>query len=346
MAAFGIHFGTCSACLAVYKEGQTDVIANDLGDRVTPCVVAFTDYEQSVGAAAKQGIIRNANNSICHVKQVIGRDFNDALVQDYISIWPVTVTNKDGFCQFDVDFKGKPASFSPVEIASNIYSKMLETAESHGGRGIKDAVLAVPSNFTPKQKELISESAVKAGFNVLRLINEPAAAALAYDLGQENHNEESCVLVLRLGGTSTDATILQVNRGIYQVVSSVTLEKYGGENFTDVLTENLVSEFKRQAKCDIRDNRRSMTKLRLAAEMCKHTLSTLPNAQCAVDSLYDGIDFHYNVSRGRFEILCNNLLQQCVQLIEQILRETKLTKSDINKVILCGGGANVPILQT
>ncbi|ESO82561.1 hypothetical protein LOTGIDRAFT_67131, partial [Lottia gigantea] len=178
-------------------------------------------------------------------KQVIGKDFNDPSIQDYMKTWPVTVTNNNDLCKFDVEYQNKPASFSPVEIATVIYSKVLETAESHGGRGIKDAVLAVPSNFTVHQREQISEAASKAGFNVLRLINESAAAALAYDIGQTDPNDECNVMVLRVGGTSTDVSIIHINRGMYKVIKTLTLEKYGGENFTDVLTKNLVSEFKR-----------------------------------------------------------------------------------------------------
>ncbi|XP_071082018.1 heat shock 70 kDa protein 14-like [Haliotis cracherodii] len=345
MAAFGVHFGTCSACLAVYKDGKADVVANDLGDRVTPCVVAFTDHDQSVGAAAKQGIIRNAANTISNVKQILGRKMEDPVVENFSAKSTAKVVEKNGIPQFEVNHKGKTSQYSASQVTEIIYRKMLETAQSHGGSGIQDAVLTVPFGFGPEHRNTFSEAATKAGFNILRLINEASAAALAYDLGQMDHSESSYALVYRLGGTSSDATVLKIENGMYRVCSSTADTQFGGNQFTEVLLKYLATEFKRQYKADVTENKRSVTKLRFAAETCKHALSTLGNAKCAVDSLYDGMDFHHGVSRARFESLCTSLLQQGSGLIEKCLAEAGLNKTDISKVILCGGGAKVPIVQ-
>ncbi|KAK7102231.1 hypothetical protein V1264_020480 [Littorina saxatilis] len=345
MAAFGVHLGTCSACLAVYRDGKTDVVANDLGDRVTPCVVAFTDHDSTVGAAAKQSVVRNAQNTVVHVKRILGRTFDDTVTQEYVALSQVKVLNQNGKPVFEVLFKEKKQKFSPDQITETIYKKMLETAQSHGGSGIQDAVLAVPNDFTPEQRNAASAAAGKAGFNVLRLINEGSAAALAYDLGQLDNTEKFKVLVYRLGGTSHDATVLQVQNGMYRVLGSCFDHSFGADNFTKLLQQHLATEFYRMYKADPNENRRSMAKLLLNAERCKHTLTTLPQAQCAVDSLLDGIDFHTNVSRARFDSQCNTVVGQCTQLIQRALAEACCSKEDITKVVVCGGGTKMPLVQ-
>ncbi|RUS88360.1 hypothetical protein EGW08_003872 [Elysia chlorotica] len=345
MAAFGLHIGTCSGCLAVYRDGKTNVVANDLGDRVTPCVVAFTEHETIVGAAAKQGIIRNASNTVCHVKRLLGCSPDDPLVAEYSKTSSVNVVNHNGVLMFEVNHRGKPAKFSPTDILKTIYKKMLETAQSHGGSGIQDAVLAVPPDFDTNQRNLVTDAATKAGFNILRVITEPSAALLAFDVGQLDQTEGFKTLVYRLGGTSHEAVIMEVEHGMYRTVAKVSDSQFGGDFFTEALQRFLMSEFNRQSRCDMKDNKRSVAKLGLAAERCKHSLSTMLTAQCAVDSLYDGCDFHYNMSRARFDSLCQPLLFKCTALIEQVLGEARCTKEDISKLIICGGGAKPPIVK-
>ncbi|WAR24959.1 HSP7E-like protein [Mya arenaria] len=269
-AAYGVHFGCSSACLAVNR---------------------------AVGQAAKQGMIRNLQNTVCHVKQILGRRFDDP------------VLDKNGDPMYEVDYKESRKMFTPSHIAVTIYKKMLETAQSHGGlSGSQDSVLAVPPHFTAEQKKAISSAANQAGFNILRLINEPSAAVLAYDIGQTDSHYSGCVLVFRLGGVSAETSVVKVHNGMYQLVATVTEVALGGDRCTDALASFLIAEFKRQSRCDISDNKRALAKLHHAAETCKHTLSKMENALCAVDSLYDGLDFN-------------------------------------TKVILCGGGCNMPLLQ-
>lgn len=345
MAAFGVHFGSTSACLAVYKDGKTDVVANDLGDRVTPCIVAFTDHDQAVGVAAKQGKIRNAQNTICNVKQILGRTSGDPILQQYIDNSPVQMKLQDDEPNFQVEYKGQPKTVTASKIAEAIYESMLETARSHGDGDIHDSVLAIPSDFTEDQRQAFSESANAAGFSVLRTISEPIAALLAYDVGQTDNSQQHNVLVLRIGGESTDISVVKVQNGLYRVLSSQNSTNVAGSKFTDALTDYLATEFYKKYKLDVKESKRSLNKLRLTAETVKHTLSTLGNAQCAVDSLLEGVDFHSQVSRARFESLIMPLVQQCSSIIDSICTQANITKSDIQKVIMCGGGTKIPMIQ-
>ncbi|KAL4226022.1 Heat shock protein ssb1 [Mactra antiquata] len=344
-AAYGVHFGCTSACLAVNKDEKTDVIANDLGDRTTPCIVAFTDHDQAVGIAAKQGMIRNLQNTVCHVKQILGRKCDDPVVTDYKRKSAVQVLDQGGNPMYEVEIKETRKLYSPLQIAVSIYKKMLETAQSHGGSGSQDSVLAVPTHFNAEQKRAISMAANEAGFNVLRLISEPSAALLAYDIGQNDITYNRSVLVYRMGGLSSEVSIVNVHNGMYRILTDVTNSNVGGDMFTNELCKHLVTEFKRKSRCDISDNKRAMTKLHRQAEICKHTMSKLDNVHCAVDSLYDGIDFDAKVSRARYESCISELVQKCSQFIDQVLTDNNLTRTSVDKVILCGGGTNTPLLQ-
>lgn len=345
MAAFGVHFGSTSACLAVYKDGKTDVVANELGDRVTPCIVAFTDHDQAVGVAAKQGMVRNAQNTVCNVKQILGRSNDDPLLQQYIDTCPVKMKIKDDEPVYEVELKGQAKEITPSKIAEAIYARMMETARSHGDGDIHDSVLAVPQEFSEDQRQVFSESANAAGFSVLRTISEPVSALLAYDIGQTDNTQECNVLVFRMGGISTDVSVVQVQNGLYRVLSSQNSSSLAGFKFTNCLTDYLGSEFYKKYKLDVNESKRSLNKLRLAAETMKHTLSTLGNAQCAVDSLLDGVDFHCQVTRARFESLISSIVQQCTALIDNSCTAANIAKTDINKVIMCGGGTKIPLVQ-
>ncbi len=345
-AAFGIHFGATSACLAACKDGKVDIVANEAGDRVTPTVVAFTDHELTVGLPAKQGLIRNAANTVCHVKHLMGRPSDDPQVQMVKKWSQVKVVEKSGNPHYEVEYKEKSTIFSTSDIVAMIYKNVREIADSQGDAGDShDTVLTVPLHFTDKQRNIIKISAEKAGLNILRIITEPCAAALAYDIGQVSHNEESNVLVYRMGGTSLDVTILALSNGLYRVLATEHINNVGGKDFTNLLVTHFVSEFKRQFKMDCSENKRSMAKLRNASETSKHILSTLPSAQCSVESLYDGMDFQCNISRARFEGLLTGILPTCIEPVTSALQKAGLEKEKVEKVVLCGGSTKVPLLQ-
>uniref|UniRef100_A0A667YHR7 Heat shock protein 14 n=1 Tax=Myripristis murdjan TaxID=586833 RepID=A0A667YHR7_9TELE len=371
MAAIGVHFGYTCACVAICKDGRADVVANDAGDRVTPAVVAYTDTEQIVGIAAKQGRVRNAANTVVKVKQVLGRSFQDPETLSHKAESKCPVVDRGEKPHYEITAGEQTKYVAPEDVAKLIFQKMKETAQSALGSDVTDAVITVPFEFAQAQKGALRDAAEAAGFNVLRLIHEPAAALVAYNIGQdcpsgkryishpqaETHQPcaenlqsdwncvDSHVLVYKMGGTSLSVTVLQVNGGMFRVLSTHTDHSIGGESFTQALAQHLAAEFKRSFKQDVSGNARAMLKLMNGADMAKHSLSSLGSANCFVDSLHDGMDFDCNVSRARFELLCSSLFNKSMQPIKNLLEEAGLSTSDINKVVLCGGSARIPRLQ-
>nr|XP_028601314.1 heat shock 70 kDa protein 14 isoform X2 [Podarcis muralis] len=306
MAAIGVHLGSSCACAAAYKDGRADVVANDAGDRVTPAVVAFSENEEVVGLAAKQNRVRNLSNTVVKVKQILGRSSGDPQAEKYIAESKCSVIEKNGKLNYEIDGK----LVSPEDVAKLIFSKMKETAQSALGSDVNDTVITVPFDFGDKQKNALGN-----------------------------------VLVYKLGGTSLSITVIEVNSGLYRVISTNTDDSIGGICFTEALAQHLASEFQRSYKYDVRENSRAMMKLMNSAEVAKHSLSTLGSANCFVDSLYDGLDFDCNVSRARFELICSALFNKCLEAIKKLLKQVGLTADDINKVVLCGGSSRIPKLQ-
>ncbi|KAM4748064.1 heat shock 70 kDa protein 14 [Rhinophrynus dorsalis] len=345
MAAIGVHLGCTCACVAVYKDGRADVVANDAGDRVTPAVVGFMEKEVIVGLAAKQSRVRNAANTIVKVKQILGRSSEDPQAQKHISESKCTVIEKGGKLKYEIDTGENIKLVSPEDVAKLIFSKMKETAQSALGSDINDVVITVPFDFGQNQKKSLGDAAAAAGFNILRMVHEPSAALLAYGIGQDSPTGKSNVLVYKLGGTSLSVTMIEVNSGIYRVLATRTYDDIGGVCFTEALAQHLASEFQRSYKQDIKGNARAMMKLMNSADVAKHSLSTLGTSNCFVDSLYDGIDFDCNVSRARFELICSSLFSQCIEPIKKLLEQVGFTAADVNQVVLCGGSARIPKLQ-
>ncbi|XP_072922534.1 heat shock 70 kDa protein 14 [Hemitrygon akajei] len=345
MAAIGVHLGGTSSCVAVYKDGRADVVANDSGDRVTPAIVAYRENEKVVGLAAKQGRIRNATNTVVKVKQILGRCFDDPQVQKHLAESKCSLINKDGKPRYEIDTGEQLKVIAPEEVMQLIFEKMKETAQSALGSDVNNVVITVPLDFEKNQKNVLRQAAQAAGFNVLRLIHEPAAALLAFGVGQDAPSGKSNVLVYKLGGSSLSITVVEVNSGMYQVLASHADDSIGGECFTETLAQYLASEFQRLFKQNIKESPRAMMKLINSAEVAKHALSTLGSANCFVDSLHEGLDFECAVSRARFESLCATLFSQSIQPIEKLVEEAGLSQSDISKVVLCGGSARIPKLQ-
>ncbi|XP_019828644.1 heat shock 70 kDa protein 14 isoform X4 [Bos indicus] len=345
MAAIGVHLGCTSACVAVYKDGRADVVANDAGDRVTPAIVAYSKNEEVVGLAAKQSRIRNISNTVMKVKQILGRSSDDPQSRKYITESKCLVIEKNGKLLYEIDTGEEKKFVSPEDVARLIFSKMKETAHSVLGSDANDVVITVPFDFGEKQKSALGEAARAAGFNVLRLIHEPSAALLAYGIGQDSPTGKSNILVFKLGGTSLSISVMEVNSGIYRVLSTNTDNNIGGTHFTETLAQYLASEFQRSFRHDVRGNARAMMKLMNGADTAKHSLSTLGSANCFLDSLYEGQDFDCNVSRARFELLCSPLFNKCIEAIREVLEQSGFTADDINKVVLCGGSSRIPRLQ-
>ncbi|KAI8503510.1 Heat shock 70 kDa protein 14 [Branchiostoma belcheri] len=344
-ASIGISFGATSACLATQKDGKAEVVANEDGQRVTPAVVAYTDTEMVVGLAAKQGWIRNAANTITKVKQLLGKKFTDPDVEHALKMSSCKIVDKDSNPVYAVKHDGKTEHFSPAHITTLIFRKLMDIAQSKETSAVKNAVIAVPLNFDEQQKNAIRKNATEAGFNVLRTIPEPVAAAYAHNIGQESSKDSSVVLVYRVGGSSIDGTVLAVNGGMYSVLSSVRRDHLGGDQLNSVIVDYFVQEFQRKWKMDVRENKRAMAKLQTEAEKAKQILSTMPKASCHVESLHEGIDFQCDISRARFESISLSLLQKCLEPIEEVISQAEVKKEAIKMVVLCGGSTKIPKLQ-
>jgi len=340
--SFGIHVGNTSACLAVSKDGKTDVVANPTGDRTTPAVVAFQDTEIIVGLAAKQGKIRNMSNTILNNKSlVLGNVDNDVLVKSAVSI-----KENNGHYLYEVDFKEKEYFVSPRDVLGHIYRYVHDIADTHCTT-ISDSncVITVPLSYTDDQRNLIKSVASKEGFKVVQVISEPVAACLAYGLGQIEPNDRYHCLVYRVGGISMSVTLILVAGGCYTVIANTDLS-IGGEQVTDVLVQYLGNEFKQKYKEDILKNKRGRAKLSAQAETVKHVLSTLDTAHCYVESLFDGMDFSSNVTRARFDNQLSKVLADLMTPVSSLLESSNLNASDISKVILTGGTTKVTKVQT
>jgi len=344
--AVGIDLGTTYSCVGVFQHGKVEIIANDQGNRTTPSYVAFTDSERLIGDAAKNQVAMNPANTIFDAKRLIGRNFTDTTVQSDMKHWPFKVTNVAGKPKLVVEYKSEEKNFTPEEISSMVLTKMKETAESYLGHEVKDAVVTVPAYFNDSQRQATKDAGVIAGINVLRIINEPTAAAIAYGLDKKNSSdEESNVLIFDLGGGTFDVSILSIEGGIFEVKSTAGNTHLGGEDFDNRMVDHFVQEFKRKHKKDITGNKRALRRLRTACERAKRTLSASAQANIEIDTLFEGIDFYTSITRARFEELCSDLFKGTLEPVEKALRDAKLDKSGIDDIVLVGGSTRIPKVQ-
>jgi heat shock protein 1/8 len=342
--AIGIDLGTTYSCVGVYRDDRIEIIANDQGNRTTPSFVAFTDTERLIGDAAKNQVAMNPQNTVFDAKRLIGRKFSDAEVQADMKHFPFTVVDKGGKPVIEVEFKGETKQFTPEEISSMVLTKMRETAESYLGGTVNNAVVTVPAYFNDSQRQATKDAGLIAGLNVLRIINEPTAAAIAYGLDKKAEGERN-VLIFDLGGGTFDVSLLTIEEGIFEVKATAGDTHLGGEDFDNRLVNHFVNEFKRKHKKDLTTNARALRRLRTACERAKRTLSSSAQTSIEIDSLFEGIDFYTSITRARFEELCQDLFRSTMDPVERVLRDAKVDKSSVHEIVLVGGSTRIPKIQ-
>ena len=343
MVAIGIDLGTTYSCVGWWKDNRCEIIANDQGNRTTPSYVSFTETERLIGDGAKNQASMNPENTIFDAKRLIGRKFDDPAVQADIKNFPFTVVSDAGKPKIQANYKGETKTFQPEEISSMVLTKMKEIAESYIGEEVTDAVVTVPAYFNDSQRQATKDAGQIAGLNVLRIINEPTAAAIAY--GLDKREEERMVLIFDLGGGTFDVSLLSIDDGIFEVKATAGDTHLGGEDFDNIMMKYFIDEFKRKHKHDLSDNKRSLRRLKTACERAKRSLSSSNTASLELESIYEGIDFFTSITRARFESLCMNLFQKCINPVSKVLQDAGVSKSGVHDIVLVGGSTRIPKIQ-
>ena len=344
--AIGIDLGTTYSCVGVWRDGKCEIIANDQGERTTPSYVAFTQSERLIGAPAKNQAALNTLNTVYDAKRLIGRKFTEDVIQRDLKHYSFEVVPDDqDRPRIKIQVEGTtPETYYPEQISAMILEKMKKTAEDYLGHAVTKAVITVPAYFNDTQRKATQDAGRIAGLEVLRVINEPTAAAIAYGMDKQNDTERN-VLVFDLGGGTFDVTLLSIDEGMFEVKATAGDTHLGGEDFDSRLVTHCVEHFKRTNKTDITTSQRALRRLRTACERAKRTLSSSAVATIEIESLFDGKDFSMQLTRARFEELCADLFRGCLDPVEKVLQDSKIDKSQVHEIVLVGGSTRIPKVQ-
>lgn len=345
--AIGIDLGTTYSCVGVWQNDRVEIIANDQGNRTTPSYVSFTADERLVGDAAKQMAANNPKNTIFDAKRLIGRRITDSTVVADRKLWPFTVVDDgNGKPKLEVEYKGEAKQFLPEEISAMVLTKMKQIAEAYLGQEVKSAVITVPAYFNDAQRQATKDAGTISGLNVLRIINEPTAAAIAYGLDKiDSSKGAQNVLIFDCGGGTHDLSVLTLDEGVFEVRATAGDTHLGGEDFDNALVDFCCAEFERKYKVSLKDNSRAMRRLRTAAERAKRTLSSATQTSIEVDSLHDGNDFSVVITRAKFEQMCDAQFRRTVSPLDGLLRDAKMSKADIHEIVMVGGSTRIPRIR-
>jgi L1 cell adhesion molecule like protein len=342
--AIGIDLGTTYSCVGVWKGAGVEIISNDAGKRTMPSCVAYTDSERLVGDAAMNQAAMNPTNTVFDAKRLIGRLYDDPALKQDLEHWPFDVIHNDEFKPLiKVEFKGEEKILTPEEVSAAVLIKMKETAEVFLGHPVTKAVVTVPAYFNDSQRKATKDAGAIAGLDVLRIINEPTAAAIAY--GLDKRKESRNVLIFDLGGGTFDVSLLNIHDGIFSVIATAGNTHLGGEDFDNNMVAFMVEMIKKKYSKDISDSPRALRRLKTACERAKRTLSSALTADIEVDSLFDGQDFNTKMTRAKFEELNAALFQQCFEPVNQVMTDSKMKKDDVTDVVLVGGSTRIPKVQ-
>lgn len=342
--AIGIDLGTTCSCVAVWKNGCVEIIANDQGNRITPSYVAFCENDFLVGDAAKNQVATNPTNTIFDAKRIIGRKYNDPIVQDEMKKYPFKIIDIDNKPFFQINYEGRPHQYTPEQISAMILTKMKQIASKYCAQDVIDAVVTVPAYFNDDQRQATKDAGKIAGLNVLRIINEPTAAALAYGLDKITDNEVN-ILIFDCGGGTHDVTLLTLVEGMFQVRATAGDSHLGGEDYDHKLMEWCIEDFKKKYNLDLTSSARALRRLRTECERAKKILSSQITTKIEIDSLFDGQDYSVNISRAKFEELCIDLFRKTMEPVTQVLTDAKMSRDKIDEIVLVGGSTRIPKIK-
>ena len=345
MPAIGIDLGTTYSCVGVWQNDRVEIIANDQGNRTTPSYVAFTQDERLIGDAAKSQASANPTNTVFDAKRLIGRKFGDQSVKSDMAHWPFKVKSGSGDKPLiEVTVNDETKTFTPEEVSAMVLQKMRGTAEAYLGEKVTDAVITVPAYFNDSQRQATKDAGLISGLNVLRIINEPTAAALAYGLDKKTGGEQN-VLIFDCGGGTHDLSILTLDDGVFEVKATAGDTHLGGEDFDNTVVDWCMAEFKKKSKLDISGNTRAQRRLRTTVEKAKRTLSSATQATIEIDSLAEGVDFQVTLTRAKFESLCEPFFKRCIAPLDGLLKDAKMSKEQIHEIVMVGGSSRIPKIR-